>query len=99
MPTYQSKDLPVCLKADQCLKEYAEGRGQVVRVLVDECGALWLNRKGLPVSGKYVHHRWRYIMEEQGFSVNRYRHMILVRCDRPEHRQKLLEPCYECAQR
>ena len=86
-----SKDLPVNIKADRCISKYAEAGGAVQRVALDQIGAHWLNRKGLPVSGKYVHYRWKLIMEEHGFSVNRYRHMIVVRCDRPEHRQKLRE--------
>ena len=83
--------MPVCLRADQCVARFAEAGGVVVRVPLDQIGALWLNRRGLPVSGKYVHNRWRTIMEDHGFAVSRYRHMILVRCDRPEHRQKLRE--------
>ena len=63
----------------------------VVRAPLDQIGALWLNRRGLPVSGKYVHARWRTIVYEQGFAVSRYRHIILVRHNRPEHRQKLRE--------
>ena len=77
--------------ADRCVKDYAEGGGAIVRVPFDQIGALWLNRKGLPVSGKYVHNRWRSIMEKHGFSVKRYQYMILVRCNRPEHRRKLRE--------
>ena len=85
------EQLPVCLRAEKCIAEYAEGNGLIVRAALDQIGALWLNRRGLPVSGKYVHSRWRKIMEEQGFAVSRYRHMILVRCDSPEHRKKLKE--------
>ena len=84
-----SKHIPVCLRADKCLHDFAEAGGAVVRVPLDQIGALWLNRKGLPVSGKYVHNRWRMIMDEHGFSVKRYNYMILVRCDNAVHREKL----------
>ena len=39
-------ELPVCLRADQCVARFAEAGGVVVRVPLDQIGALWLNRRG-----------------------------------------------------
>jgi len=83
--------LPVCLRAEKCIHDFAEGNGEIVRAPLDQIGALWVNRRGLPVSGKYVHGRWRKIMDEQGFAVSRYRFMILVRCTTAEKRRQLYE--------
>ena len=83
--------LPVCLRAEKCINDFAEGNGEIVRAPLDQIGALWVNRRGLPVSGKYVHGRWRKIMDEQGFAVSRYRFMILVRCTTSEKRRQLYE--------
>ena len=70
-----SSEVPVCARAEAALAKYSKG---VVRIDVDQIGAHWLNRNGLPVSGKHVHHLWRTILQRHGFVKHRYNHAIVV---------------------
>ena len=70
-----ASDLPVCARAEAALGKYQKG---IVRLDVDLIGAHWLNRNGLPVSGKHVHHLWRTILDRHGFVRHRYDHAVVV---------------------
>jgi hypothetical protein len=50
----------------------------IFRVPLDQIGTHPLNRHGLPVSGKHVHHLMRTILENHGFARYRYDHPILL---------------------
>ena len=70
-----SSEVPVCARAEAALAKYSKG---VIRIDVDQIGAHWLNRNGLPVSGKHVHHLWRTILQRHGFVRHRYNHAVVV---------------------
>ena len=68
-------EVPVCIRAESAIAKYQKG---IVRLDVDLIGAHWLNRGGLPVSGKHVHHLWRTILDRHGFVRHRYDHAVVV---------------------